>query len=102
MDGGELLARVSSLVPDGGVPHELEPPDEDSVIRVLLRQQVMTSPAAVHSLAHGDWLPKHLLIDDGTIVGVIDWEFEVLGWRNPAPPQRLRRCMDVIARYAGS
>ena len=100
-------------------------------------------------------MPKHLLIDDGAIVGVIDWEFagpaspaydfamwevsagdglhdrsallrlgyarvadpdaadagwgpafvvgwalEVLGWRNPAWPERIRRCVDVIARYA--
>src|SRR5438270_6012207 len=35
----------------------------------------MTRPAPRLSLAHGDWLPKHLLIDDGAIVGVIDWEF---------------------------
>jgi aminoglycoside phosphotransferase (APT) family kinase protein len=35
----------------------------------------MTRPAPRLSLAHGDWLPKHLLIDDGAIVGVIGWEF---------------------------
>ena len=34
----------------------------------------MTRPAPRPSLAHSDWLPKHLLIDDGAIVGVIDWE----------------------------
>jgi aminoglycoside phosphotransferase (APT) family kinase protein len=106
-------------------------------------------------LVHSDWLPKHLLIDDGAIVGIIDWEragpapaafdlamwetfaadrpyhgsellrlgyarvadpdaadagwvpawvvgwaLEVLGWRNPAWPERIRRCVDVIARYA--
>ena len=118
----------------------------------------MTRPAPRLSLAHGDWLPKHLLIDDGgAIVGVIDWEFagpaspafdlahwevsagdglhdrsdllrlgyarvadpdaadagwvpafaidfalEVLGWRNPASPARLRRCVDVIARHVGA
>jgi aminoglycoside phosphotransferase (APT) family kinase protein len=115
----------------------------------------MTRPAPRLSLAHSDWLPKHLLIDDGAIVGVIDWEragpaspafdlarwevsagdrlhdrsdllrrgyarvadpdsadagwvpafaidwaLEVLGWKNPAPPARLRRCVDVVARYA--
>ena len=113
-------------------------------------------PARAASLVHGDWLPKHLLIDDGAIVGVIDWEcagpaspafdlarwevsagdrlhdrsdllrrgyarvadpdaadagrvpafaidwaLESLGWSNPAPPERIRRCVDVIARYAG-
>ena len=26
-------------------------------------------------LAHGDWLPKHFMMRDGDIVGVIDWEF---------------------------
>jgi aminoglycoside phosphotransferase (APT) family kinase protein len=177
-DGGELLARVHSVVPDRGIRHELEPPDERFVARVarvahqalgpeaaavvergadLLRDEVMTRPAPRLSLAHGDWLPKHLLIEDGAIVSVIDWEFagpaspafdlarwevsagdglhdrsglvrrgyarvadpdaadagwvpafaidwalEVLGWKNPAPPARLRRCVDVIARYAGA
>ncbi len=178
MDSGELLARVHSVVPDRGIRHELEPPDERFVARVvrvadqalgpaaaavvergaeLLRDEVMTRPAPRLSLAHGDWLPKHLLIDGGAIVGVIDWEFtgpaspafdlahwevaagdglhdrsdllrvgyarvadpdaadagwvpafaidfalEVLGWRNPASPARLRRCVDVIARYVGA
>jgi aminoglycoside phosphotransferase (APT) family kinase protein len=108
-------------------------------------------------LVHSDWLPKHLLIDDGAIVGVIDWEragpaspafdfalweafagdrshhgsellrlgyarvadpdsaaagwvpafvvhwaLEVLGWVNPAGSARVRRCVDVIARYVGA
>jgi aminoglycoside phosphotransferase (APT) family kinase protein len=96
MDGGELLARVHSLVPDRGMRHELQPPDELFVGRVArvvdqafgpaaaavvergadrLRQEVLTRPAPSRSLAHGDWLPKHLLIDDGAIVGVINWEF---------------------------
>jgi aminoglycoside phosphotransferase (APT) family kinase protein len=176
MDGGELLARVHSVVPDRGIRHELQPPDERFVARVarvvaqalgpaaaavvergadLLREEVMTRPAPRLSLAHSDWLPKHLLIDDGAIVGVIDWEragpaspaldlahwevsagdrlhdrsdllrlgyarvadpdaadagwvpafvvgwaLEVLGWRNPAWPERIRRCVDVIARHA--
>jgi aminoglycoside phosphotransferase (APT) family kinase protein len=176
MDSGELLARVHSVVPDRGIRHELEPPDELFIARVvrvavqalgpaaaavvergagLLRDEVMTRPAPRPSLAHGDWLPKHFLIDDkGAIGGVIDWEFagpaspafdlarwevaagdclqdrsdllrlgyarvadpaaagggrepafaidfalEVLGWRNPAPPARIRRCVDVIARH---
>lgn len=178
MEGGELLARVHTVVPDGGIRHELEPPDEGFVSRVvcvahdalgpaaaavvergadLLRAEVLTRPAPRLSLAQGDWLPKHLLIDDEAIVGVIDWEFagpaspafdlarwevsagdglqdrsdllrrgyarvadpdaaaagwvpafaidwalEVLGWTNPAPPARLRRCVDVIAHYTGA
>jgi aminoglycoside phosphotransferase (APT) family kinase protein len=177
VDSGELLARVHSVVPDRGMRHELQPLDEDVVARAvgvagevggpaaativergadLLRADVRTPPAPGLSLAHGDWLPKHLLIDDGEIVGVIDWEFagpaspafdlarwevsagerlhdrsdllrqgyrrvadpdvaaagwvpafavdwalEVLGWQNPAPPSRLRRCIEVIARHTG-
>jgi len=178
LDSGELLARLHSVVPDRGMRHELEPPGERFVARVvrvtdqalgpaaaavvergaeLLRDDVMTRPAPRPSLAHGDWLPKHFLVDGGAIVGVIDWEFagpaspafdlahwevsaggglhnrsdllrlgyarvadpdaadagwvpafaidfalEVLGWRNPAPPARLRRCVEVIAHYVGT
>jgi aminoglycoside phosphotransferase (APT) family kinase protein len=178
MDGGELLARVHSIMPDRGIRHELAPLNEGFVARVvrvarrafgpaaaavvergadLLRNELRTRPAPRLSLAHGDWLPKHLLVDDGVIVGAIDWEFagpaspafdlarwevsagdglhdrsdllrrgyarvadpasaaagwvpafaidwalEVLGWQIPAPPARLRRCVDVIARYTGS
>ena len=177
MDGGELLARVHSLVPDLGVRHELQPPDEHSLARgeriveqtlgpsaasvvergaaFLRRELAALPPAPSPVLVHSDWLPKHLLIDDGTIVGVIDWEragpapaafdlamweafaadrphhgsellrrgyarvadpdaadagwvpawvvgwaLEVLGWRNPAWPERIRRCVNVIARHA--
>jgi aminoglycoside phosphotransferase (APT) family kinase protein len=176
MDGGELLARVHSLVPDRGVRHELQPPDEYSLARgariveqtlgpsaasvvergaAFVRCEAAARPAPSQVLVHGDWMPKHLLIDDGAIVGVIDWELagpaspaydfamwevsagdglhdrsdllrrgyarvadpdaadagwgpafvvgwalEVLGWRNPAWPERIRRCVDVIARYA--
>lgn len=177
MDAGELLARVHGVLPGRGIRHELQPPDQGFVARVaravdrefgpaaaaavergadLLREQVMTRPAPRLSLAHGDWMPKHLLIDDGAIVGVIDWELagpaapafdlgrwevsaggrphhgsdllrrgyarvadpdsaaagwvpafaidwalEVLGWKNPARPAYRRRCVEVVARYAG-
>lgn len=179
MDSGELLARLHSVVPDRGIRHEIAPPDERFVARVVgvadqalgpaaaavvargtefLRDEVMTRSAPRRSLAHGDWLPKHFLIDDeGAIGGVIDWEFagpaspafdlahwevsaggdlhnrsdllrlgyarvtdpdaadagwvpafaidfalDVLGWKNSAPPARLRRCVDVIDRYVGA
>jgi aminoglycoside phosphotransferase (APT) family kinase protein len=93
---GELLARVHSIVPDRGMRHELQPPDDRFVGRVrrvvhqafgplaaaivergadLLRREVMTRPPPRLSLVHGDWVPKHLLIDEGAIVGLIDWEF---------------------------
>lgn len=42
--------------------------------------------------ADAGWVPAY----------AIDWALEVLSWRNPAPPARLRRCVDVIARYAGA
>ena len=182
VDGGELLARIHSVSVDRGTRHELQPPAEADVaqalraahqelgaaaaivvergaelLRELRHEEGGARPTAVRSLAHGDFLPKHLLItDDGTIGGVIDWEFagpappafdlahwevaaggglhdrsdllrhgygriadpdradaglvpafainfalDVLGWRNPAPPERLRRCVEVIARHSG-
>lgn len=179
MDSGELLARLHSIAPDRGMRHELQPPDDAFVTRVIhvadkalgstaaavvergarrLHDEVTTRPTPGVALAHGDYLPKHLLIADrGAIAGVIDWEFagpaspahdlarwevaagdalhnrsdwlrlgyarvadpdaadggwvpayaidfalEVLGWRNPASPARLRRCVEVIARYVGA
>lgn len=175
MESGELLARLHSVLPDRGIRHELHPPDDTFIARVvhvadqalgpaaaeivakgaeLVRGKVSTRPSPGLSLVHGDWLPKHFLIDDGALAGVIDWEFagpaspaydfahwevaagdllqdrsdllrigyariadpeaagagwtpafaidfalEILGWKNPASPARLRRCVDVIARY---
>jgi aminoglycoside phosphotransferase (APT) family kinase protein len=177
LDAGELLARVHGVVPDRGIRHELGPPDDGLVARAvraarqvggpeaaavvergadLVREQLTTDAAPRLSLAHGDWLPKHLMVDGGAIVGVIDWEFagpaspafdlarwevsagdglhdrldvlrrgygrvadpdaasggwvpafavdwalELLGWDDPASPEQRRRCVDVIARYAG-
>ena len=96
MDSGELLARVHSVTPERGIRHELDLPDEDSLARAvravhqalgpaaagvvergaeLLYHEVTSRPAPSLALAHGDWLPKHLLIGDEAIVGVIDWEF---------------------------
>jgi aminoglycoside phosphotransferase (APT) family kinase protein len=178
MDAGELLARVHSIAPDRGIRHQLLPPNAGSVARVartvekafgppaasvvelgaeFLHRELAARPAPSLALAHGDWLPKHLLVDDGAIVGVVDWEragpaapaldlarwevsagdrphhgsellrlgyarftdpdsadagwvpafavdwaLEVLGWRNPARPAVLRRCVAVIGRYAGA
>jgi aminoglycoside phosphotransferase (APT) family kinase protein len=31
----------------------------------------------------------------------IDWALEKLGWKNPASLAQMRRCLDVMARYAG-
>src|SRR6185503_11248841 len=88
--------RVHRLVPDRGVRHELQPPDECSLAQgeriveqtlgpavasvvergaEFVRREVAARPAPSLALAQGDWVPKHLLIDDGAIVGVIDWEF---------------------------
>lgn len=103
VDGGELMAQLHSLEADGGIGHKLEPPDDRLVNRAvgvahetfgsaaaaivergidLLRDEVMARPTPPTSLAHGDFLPKHLLIDDGMISGVIDWE--LAGSASPA------------------
>lgn len=177
--GGELLAKLHSVGADCGTGHELAPPKPQFVDRVIgvagqalgqeaagivergvdrLVHDLRTYPPSPLVLTHGDFLPKHLLIDDhGAIVGVIDWEFagagppaldlahwevaagegyedysdlvrrgyervaqleeteagwvpgfaihfalEVLSWRNPASPARLRRCIEVIARHTGT
>lgn len=174
VDAGELLARLHSVTPQGGMRHKLKPPGEDAVARAvhtarqasgqaavaavergvaLLGERIKSGAPRVVRLAHGDFLPKHLMIDNGAIVGVIDWEFaglaspafdigrwdvsagepfhnrldllhrgyarsaslgadmtwvsafaidwalEVLGWKNPASPRRIQRCMDVISRH---
>lgn len=98
MDAGELLARVHSVVPDGerGIRHELRLPDECEVARVagivgetlgpaaaavvergadFLSRAVTTRPAPALSLVQGDFFPKNILIHDGTVTGIIDWEF---------------------------
>lgn len=178
IDAGEIMARVHSVVPDQdrGIRHELRWPEDNAVDRIarivgatlgpaeaavvergadFLRREVAARPALPFSLAQGDFLPKNLLINDGSVVGVIDWEFagpaapafdlarwevsagaplhdrsdlvrsgyarvadpesasaglipafaidwtlEMLGWRNPASPAQIRRCLEVIARYA--
>jgi aminoglycoside phosphotransferase (APT) family kinase protein len=97
-DAGETLARVHSVVPDDqrGIRYELRLPEEREVARVagivrealslaaaavvergadFLRQEVTTRTAPPFSLAHGDFCPKDLLVHDGTVVGVVDWEF---------------------------
>ncbi|WP_083750914.1 phosphotransferase family protein [Kribbella sp. ALI-6-A] len=98
LDAGEILARVHSVTPYAGrgIRHELRLPDEDAVAKIsrivaetldpaaaavvergadFLRREVTTRPAPPLSLAQGDFLPKNLLVHDGTVVGVIDWEF---------------------------
>jgi len=98
MDAGELLARVHSVAPDGGIGirHELRVPEVHAVARVVrqvegtlgpvaaeavergaavLREEATTRLAPAASLAQGDFLPKNLLVHDAAIVGVIDWEF---------------------------
>jgi aminoglycoside phosphotransferase (APT) family kinase protein len=98
MDAGEILARVHSVIPDHGrgIRHELRLPEEHAAARIariveetlgaaavatvergadFLRQQLASRPAVPFSLAQGDFLPKNLLIHDGSVVGVIDWEF---------------------------
>lgn len=98
VDAGEILARVHSVVPDDGrgMRHELKVPEEQEVTRVadivretlgpaaaevvergadFLRQEVTTRPTPPVSLVQGDFCPKNILIHDGTVTGVVDWEF---------------------------
>ncbi|TDO46091.1 Ser/Thr protein kinase RdoA (MazF antagonist) [Kribbella sp. VKM Ac-2571] len=97
LDAGEILARVHSVGPeDRRVRHVLRSPEEHEITRVagivreafgsaeaavvergaqFLRQQVTTRAAPPVSLVHGDFCPKNLLIRDGAVVGIIDWEF---------------------------
>jgi aminoglycoside phosphotransferase (APT) family kinase protein len=96
VDAGELLARVHGVDPDRGMRHELAPLDDETLARItrgvdtefggsaaeavqraveLLAEQAASRPQPRVRLAHGDWMPKHLLVDGGAIVGVIDWEF---------------------------
>lgn len=96
VDAGELLARVHGIAAERGMRHELRSPEERVVARVVrtvrralgpaaatvvergaarLHEEVLAGPSAVTGLAHGDFLPKNLLVDSGAIVGVIDWEF---------------------------
>ncbi len=97
-DAGEVMARVHSVVPDDGrgLRHELRVPDVHEVSRVarivreafgpaaativesgadFLGRQVMSRPTPPLSLVQGDFCPKNLLIHNGTVTGVIDWEF---------------------------
>lgn len=113
MDGGELLARLHSVVTDRGIRHELQPPDEQFVAHraavagdafgpeaavvvergaAFLHEKVTTCPAPHAALAHSDWLPKHILVNDGEIVGVIDWERA-----GPAPQAFDLACWEVFA-----
>ena len=101
VDGGELLLRIDSIIPDHGVRHQLRLPADIAVARVVrivdkalgadaagvveqgadfLREGVRTRPAPSLSLAQGDFLPENILVDRGAIVGVIDWELA-----RPAP-----------------
>ncbi|RZT17200.1 Ser/Thr protein kinase RdoA (MazF antagonist) [Kribbella sp. VKM Ac-2569] len=98
LDAGEILARVHSVVLDEqrGIQHQLRSPNEREVSRVagivrealgpaaaavvergadFLRQEVTTRAAPPVSLVHGDFCPKNLLVHDGTVAGIIDWEF---------------------------
>ncbi|MEU0266307.1 phosphotransferase [Nocardioides sp. NPDC006303] len=98
LDAGELMALVHSVEPDldRGVRHELRWPaerDVDRIARIIaqaldpaaaavvergadfLRQEITNRSAVPFVLAQGDFMPGNLLIHDGEIVGVIDWEF---------------------------
>jgi len=174
-DAGELLARVHGVTPEGGIRHDLRLPEEAAMARAVVTvehevgaagvgilergadflRRVAGRPVGSPPLAQGDFMPKNLVVDHGSIVGVIDWEFagpappafdlarwevsagepwhdwsevlcrgyarvadpesaaaglvpafavdwalEQLGWSNPATAVQIRRCVEVIDRYA--
>ena len=95
---GELLAKLQSVAPEREVRHTIEPPDKRALEQAMtiartspspnearriieagaemVRDHVATSPPQRTTLAHGDWLPKHFMLDENlAITGVIDWEF---------------------------
>jgi hypothetical protein len=134
MDAGELLlplvgsnlqvvgsppTGVRSVVPDRGIPHELQPPHELFVGRVarvvdqsstrrLVRGRprsssvVLASGRPAPTFTHTDRLPKHLLIDDGPIVGVIDWELRRLGGRQRSTSPAARRPPTTLCTTAAT
>src|ERR671934_771655 len=53
IDGGELLARVHSVVPDRGIRHELEPPDERSLARGARIVEQTLGPSAASVVERG-------------------------------------------------
>lgn len=172
-DAGALLARLHTQEAGGQPGRQLTELDEAAIVRArqaaaeqagevgaetveqaaaFLGGELERRPAPTVAPGHGDWLPKHLLIDNGAIVGVIDWEFagmsapafdlahwpvsaggdlrghahvfregycqvadpdaagdgwgpvcamdfalEILGWQNPASPERIRQCVSILA-----
>lgn len=95
-DSGELLARIHALASDRGVRHELQVPDGAGLERAVETAEREVGPLAVRTvergadalrrtlaagaeperrLAQGDFMPKNLVVDDGAIVAVLDWEF---------------------------
>ncbi|WP_375431832.1 phosphotransferase family protein [uncultured Friedmanniella sp.] len=178
LDAGEKMARVHSVVPDGehGIPHPLRHPESHTVAAVsrslgetfgpaaaatvergadFLCEAIAVGVPSLSALGQGDFLPKNLLVDEGAIVGVLDWEFagpaspafdlarwevtageplddqidvlrrgyeritspkeaaddwtaafaidwslELLAWKNPASQAQIRRCIEVIDRFA--
>jgi aminoglycoside phosphotransferase (APT) family kinase protein len=130
---GEVLARVHGAVADRGVRHELRPPDDvelDGVVRVVgdalgagaaavvargaafLHEEVERRPAPSLRLAHGDFLPKNLVVEADAIVAVIDWElagpapaaFDLARWEVSAGPpwhDRSDLLLEGYARTAG-
>ncbi|MFC7622117.1 phosphotransferase enzyme family protein [Microlunatus sp. GCM10028923] len=98
VDAGEIMAKVHSVGADDGlgIRHDLRRPEADELTRIagivgrtldptaaeiveraaeFLRREISTRPTPPFSLAQGDFLPKNLLVHQGSVAGVIDWEF---------------------------
>ncbi|MEM7093827.1 MAG: aminoglycoside phosphotransferase family protein [Actinomycetota bacterium] len=94
IEAGEMLARLHTLHTDRGICRRPELPGEEVVGRAIdaasrfgsdagsvanrgvqLLREAGDSAEDASTLVHGDWLPKHFLIDSShRIATVIDWE----------------------------
>ncbi|NHA69128.1 phosphotransferase [Phycicoccus sp. CMS6Z-2] len=102
VEAGEVLARIHALDPDRGEVHRLRAPAEEDLERARRTVATALGPEAAEvvdraaafvaaartrrpepdlRLAQGDFMPKNLLVHEGRISGVVDWEFA-----GPAPP----------------
>lgn len=79
-------ARQLDLVDDEVRRLELEPMPELRLASCWLRERLPPPPPR-ETLVHGDFRPANLLVEDGRIMAILDWEFahigdpaEDLGW----------------------
>src|ERR671932_520011 len=114
---GRAVERVVRLTTGGmNETYRVELPNEVAVVVRIARQPVpwFTDEAHLMAQARGVGVPTPEVLGveqvehDGELLScsiqrlVPGRALEKLGWKNPAPPAQQRRCVDVIARYAGA